>query len=121
MKKEKKQKLPIALKIIIIVLSVLIALMLILTVVFFSLRSSGKKSLYSKVEDAQPDFGSFGEIETEETTTESTVGEKETTKSAADNNDNKEKKIENSLMKGLLDNVSDENLTILAEEISKFK
>ena len=90
MKKEKKQKLPIALKIIIIVLSVLIALMLILTVVFFSLRSSGKKSLYSKVEDAQPDFGSFGEIETEETTTESTVEEKETTKSAADNNDNKE-------------------------------
>lgn len=35
--------------------------------------------------------------------------------------DYKDGKIENSLMKGLLDNVSDENLTILAEEISKFK
>ncbi|MEE3777250.1 hypothetical protein V2I28_07135 [Campylobacter sp. CX2-4080-23] len=36
-------------------------------------------------------------------------------------NEYKSGNIPNSLMKGLLDNVSDENLTILAEEISKFK
>ncbi|WP_236847872.1 c-type cytochrome [Campylobacter devanensis] len=36
-------------------------------------------------------------------------------------NEYKAGKIPNSLMEGLLDNVSDENLTILAEEISKFK
>lgn len=36
-------------------------------------------------------------------------------------NDYKAGKVPNSLMEGLLDNVSDENLTILADEISKFK
>ncbi|MFW5607498.1 c-type cytochrome [Campylobacter hyointestinalis] len=35
--------------------------------------------------------------------------------------DYKAGKMPNSLMKGLLDNISDENLTILADEISKFK
>lgn len=89
MKKEKKQKLPLALRIIIIVLSVLIALMLVLAIVFFSMRSSGKKSLYSKTETAQPDFGSFGEIETEETTTKSAG--KDTKESTQDTSDNEVK------------------------------
>ena len=35
--------------------------------------------------------------------------------------DNKENKVPNSLMKGLLNNVSDEDLGALADEISKFK
>ena len=34
--------------------------------------------------------------------------------------DYKENKVENTLMKGLFENISDENLTILADEISKF-
>lgn len=35
--------------------------------------------------------------------------------------DYKENKVPNSLMKGLLNNVSDEDLGLLADEISKFK
>ncbi len=49
--------------------------------VFFSMRSSGKKSLYSKSEALQPDFGSFGEIETEETSSENEINEPESTQS----------------------------------------
>lgn len=77
MEKEKKQKLPLALRIIIIVLSVLIVLMLILAIVFCSLRSSGRKSLYSKMEVMQPDFGSFGEPESEEQETTKGIKESE--------------------------------------------
>lgn len=75
MKKEKKQTLPVVLRIIIIVLIVLIVLMLILAIVFFSLRMSGRKSLYSKTEVMQPDFGLSGEIESVEQETSEYIKE----------------------------------------------
>lgn len=49
------------------------------------------------------------------------IGSKSKDEILARLNDYKQGRVKNSLMNGILSNVSDENLTLLADEISKFK